>query len=390
MDIIHLDMDAFYASVEVLDNPALLGQAVVVGGGFSRGVVSAASYEARRFGVHSAMPMALARQRCPQAVFLPVRMDRYREVSARIHAIFHRFTPLVEALSLDEAFLDVTDSRALFGPPATIAARIKEAVRQETRLTCSAGVASAKLVAKIASDLDKPDGLTVVARGHEREFLSPLAIERLWGVGKQTRESLRLMGVKTIGDLSRLPEKVLCDKFGKAGRHLHQAALGIDPRPVVPERPVQSVGHEETFGVDLTDPDAIRRELLALAVRVARRLRRYQLHGRTVTVKVKYHDFVQRSRSITLDHATDDTRTLYRAALGLLHKTEAGTRPVRLLGLTVDNLRSGSSPRQQPLFCQPEHLAPQPELNRAMDAIAAKYGSHAVVPATLLEDAQGE
>ncbi|MDH5297452.1 MAG: DNA polymerase IV, partial [Desulfobulbaceae bacterium] len=323
MDIIHLDMDAFYASVEVLDNPALRGRPVIVGGGFERGVVSAASYEARKFGVHSAMAMALARRRCPDGIFLPVRMARYCEISQTIHAIFHRFTPLVEPLSLDEAFLDVTGSTALFGTPPEIARRIKELVREETGLTVSAGVASCKLVAKIASDLEKPDGLTVVPPGSEQQFLAGLTIERLWGVGKCTCKELQMMGVRTMGDLTRLPEKLLTAKFGRHGPLLHQAALGIDHRRVEPFRPAQSVGNEETFSVDLISPAVIRQELLALAVKVGRRLRGDGLQGRTVTVKIKYHDFAQITRSATLAETTDDHRTIHQACCRLLEKSEA-------------------------------------------------------------------
>jgi len=375
MDIIHLDMDAFFASVEVLDNPHLKGRPVIVGGSAERGVVSAASYEARRFGVHSALPMALARKRCPQGVFLPVRMARYQELSAAILAIFFRFTPLVEPLSLDEAFLDVSGCRALFGPPEAIARRLKELIHLETGLTCSAGVASSKLVAKIASDLEKPDGLTVVPPGMEREFLAPLAIERLWGVGKSTRKTLRMMGVKNIGDLNRLPESILTGKFGKPGRGMHRAALGIDHRPVVTERPVQSVGNEETFATDLTDPAAIRRELLTLATRVGRRLRRAGLRGRTITLKIKYHDFAQISRSTTLAEASADDQLLYRTCWQLLQTSERAGSPIRLLGITAANLVASSSGRQLKLFPLPGNTTKKNDaLHAAMDKIRDKFG----------------
>jgi DNA polymerase IV len=384
--IIHLDMDAFYASVEILDQPELRGRPVIVGGNSNRGVVSAASYEARKFGVHSALPMVTARRLCPGGVFLPVRMARYREISARIMAVFHHFTPLVEPLSLDEAFLDVTDSQALFGPGEEIAASIKKLVRRETGLTVSAGLASSKLVAKIASDLQKPDGLTLVPPGGEKEFLAGLAIERLWGVGGKTRESLRLMGVSTIGDLSRLSLPILEGRFGRHGLHLYQSARGIDDREVTPGREVKSVGHEETFANDLLRGRDLERELLALAVKVGRRLRRYGMQGRTVTLKVKYHDFTQVTRSLTLPAATDDEREIFHRTRSLLDKTEAARRPVRLLGVSLANLTSDKAARQLNLFAAVGGHPRRNGLHQALDAINAKYGNHSILPATLIKD----
>lgn len=382
MDIIHLDMDAFFASVETLDKPELLGKPVIVGGSMERGVVSAASYEARRSGVHSAMPMAVARRCCPEGVFLPVRMERYREISSLIQDIFHRFTPLVEPLSLDEAFLDVTASTILFGSPVAIAERLKQLIKEETGLTASAGVATSKLVAKIASDLEKPDGLTVVAPGSENRFLAGLAIERLWGVGKNTRKSLRLLGVKTIGDLTRLPPELLEKKFGKNGTRMQQAAMGIDPRPVVTNRSIQSIGHEETFAVDLTEQNKLNRELLAMAVKVGRRLRDHGLRGRTITIKVKYYDFKQITRSVTLAETTDDQHAIYRTGSTLLGKTDTGGKPVRLLGITVSNLSPGQAARQQLLFA--EDNGQRSRLNQAIDHITDKFDHNAIGPGTLL------
>jgi DNA polymerase IV len=385
--IIHLDMDAFYASVEVLDQPELLGKPVIVGGNSARGVVSAASYEARRFGVHSAMPIVTARRLCPEGFFLPVRMSRYREISERIMFIFEQFTPLVEPLSLDEAFLDVTGSGPLFGAASKIALTIKELVRKETGLTVSAGVASSKLVAKIASDLEKPDGLTIVPPGGEKEFLGRLAIDKLWGVGRMTRETLRLMGVNTIGDITRLPLPMLESRFGRHGLHLYQAARGIDEREVTPEREMKSVGHEETFETDLRDTRILERELLALAVRVGRRLRRYGMQGRTVTLKVKYFDFKQVTRSLTLAAATDDEKEIFQQARQLLVKTEAGHRPVRLLGVSLANFASGREARQMDLFGGSSQAITRREgLHRAVDAISSKYGSSSILPATLIPD----
>ena len=256
--IIHLDMDAFYAAVEVLDNPTLRGKPVIVGGGKERGVVSSASYEARKFGVHSAQPIATAMRLCRHGIFLPVRMRRYKEVSQRIFEIFHRFSPLVEPLSLDEAFVDITGSIRLFGPPEEIASKIKQQVVTETGLKVSAGVAPSKFVAKIASDIQKPDGFTIVPQRKIKDFLNPLPIDKLWGVGKATRETLSHLGVKTIGDLGRLPSELLVRRLGKQGIHLHLLAQGIDDREVETERGVKSVGHEETYAADIRDMAVVR------------------------------------------------------------------------------------------------------------------------------------
>jgi DNA polymerase-4 len=383
--IIHLDMDAFYAAVEVLDDPSLQGRPVIVGGPKARGVVSSASYEARRFGVHSAQPMATAMRLCPQGVFLPVRMARYREVSHRIFEIFRRFTPLVEPLSIDEAFLDVTGSVGLFGPPAEIARKIKEAVRVETGLTVSAGVAPCKFVAKIASDLRKPDGLTVVPEGEVKEFLAPLPIERLWGVGRVTREALALIGVRTIGDLSRIPLEMLEAKFGRQGIQLHLLSQGIDDRDVETEREPKSIGSEETFQQDLLETSFMLREILSMSMRVSRRLRREGLVGRTVTLKVKYKDFAQATRSLTLPHPTDDGREVFGACRSLLMRTQAGTRPVRLLGVSVSQLRSREQKGQLSLFEKGRDEERRRRLSEAVDRILDKFGEDGIVPGTLLE-----
>jgi DNA polymerase-4 len=385
--IIHVDMDAFYASVEILDNPELKGRPVVVGGISDRSVVSAASYEARRYGIHSAMSIVKARNLCPGAVFLPVRMNRYREVSRQIMDIFHRFTPLVEPISLDEAFLDVTGSSALFGRAPVIAAAIKSLITAETGLTASAGVATSKLVAKIASDLDKPDGLTVVEAGREREFLAGLPIGKLWGVGNRTLATLELLNVETIGDLAALTPGYLGSRFGKHGLHMHRSACGIDDRPVVPVREAKSVGHEETFAEDLVDQAVLRRELLELATRVGERLRRHECSGQTITLKIKYYDFTVSSRSVTLPEATSNSREIYRKALELLGKTEAGKKPVRLAGISVSQLgTSGSGSRQQDLFGRSRQRQKDSSLNEAVDLINRKFGSGTINPATLLDN----
>jgi DNA polymerase-4 len=382
--IIHLDMDAFYAAVEVLDDPELKGKPVIVGGSKERGVVSSASYEARKFGVHSAQPIATAARLCPQGVFLPVRMWRYQEISQQIFQIFQRFSPLVEPLSLDEAFLDVTGSTRLFGTPEEIATKIKEQVVEETGLTVSAGVAPSKFVAKIASDMQKPDGLTIVPEGKVEEFLEPLPIEKLWGVGKATRKILAHLGVRTIGDLGLLSSKLLVRKLGKQGLHLYLLAKGVDEREVEPEREVKSVGHEDTYPIDISDVEEARKQLLSLATRVAKRLRGYGLVGKTVTLKVKYYDFVQITRSITLGEPTDDNRKIFQTCCDLLEKTEVGRRPVRLLGISLSQLSDSDETKQLALFAVEEPDRSR-RLNKALDTISEKFGDKAIVPGTLLE-----
>lgn len=382
--IIHLDMDAFYASVETLDNPSLKGKPVIVGGPKQRGVVSAASYEAREFGIHSAQPMATALALCPQGVFLPVRMARYKEVSDQIFEIFLRYTPLVEPLSLDEAFLDVTASIKLFGQAEEIAKQIKQSVRQEIGLTVSAGVAPSKLVAKIGSDLNKPDGLTVVPEGSVRQFLDPLPIERLWGVGKVTQKDLTLLNVKTIGDLSRLPKDLLQRRFGQQGLNLFFLSKGIDDRVVHPERKAKSIGREETFEEDILNKEKARREILNLSRRVTKRLRRHGVGGKTITLKVTYQDFSRITRSETLPSTTDDSRKVYQVCLDLLEKTEVGKKPIRLLGIYLSQLAKPGE-GQLFLFDRNTETYKMNQLNRALDTIQDKYGDQAILPGTLLD-----
>jgi len=382
--IIHLDMDAFYASVEQADNPDLKGKPVIVGGSSMRGVVSAASYEAREYEIHSAMPIAQAMKLCPHGVFLPVRMQRYKEISSRVFAIFEKYTPLVEPLSLDEAFLDVTGSGRLFGTAEEIARQIRREVFAETGLTVSAGVAASKLVAKIASDINKPDGLTIVPAGKEAEFLAPLPIKRLWGAGRKTQEALGMLGVKTIGDIAGLSLELLEQKFGKHGISLHRAAHGQDERDVETEHETKSVGHEYTFDNDLLELQTIRRELLELAVMVAKRLRRYKFGGRTITLKVKYFDFRQITRSVTITAPTADGKRIYEEVLQLLKKTDAGKNPIRLLGISVSGLTINRSAQQQSLFQQMPAGRKRDEINKALDRIQEKYGVTAILPGRLL------
>jgi DNA polymerase-4 len=383
--IIHLDMDAFYASVEQLDNPELKGKPVIVGGSSMRGVVSAASYEARKYKIHSAMPIAQALRLCPHGIFLPVRMKRYKEISNKIFSIFQQYTPLVEPLSLDEAFLDVTSSGKLFGTAENIATQIRKQVFEEIGLTISAGVATSKLIAKIASDIKKPDGLTIVPAGSEAEFLAPLPIKRLWGVGKKTQKTLALLGVHTIGDIAGLSLKLLEQKFGKHGRSLYYAASGLDERDVETEHETKSVGHEFTFDTDLAENETIRRELLKLSVMVAKRLRLHQLQGRTITLKVKYHDFRQITRSSTIKEHIADSKRIYEEVLQLLKKTAAEKEPIRLLGISVSGLKLENESNQQLLFPEMQTGRKREEINKALDTIQEKFGSTAILPGRLLE-----
>jgi DNA polymerase-4 len=386
--ILHLDLDAFYASVEQLDDPSLRGRPVIVGGPSRRGVVCAASYEARRFGVRSAMPTARARRLCPDGVFLPPRFERYGELSDRVFGIYRRYTPLVEPLSLDEAFLDVTASRALHGAGRDIAVAIKRAVRGECGLAVSAGIAEVKLAAKIATDLGKPDGLVEVPAGGVAAFLAPLPASRLWGVGRVTEEALRKIGVATVGDLARTPDAALAGAVGAThAKDLRALARGEDPREVVPDEAAKSIGAEDTFGEDLAGAAALERELLAQAERVGRRLRAAGLAGRVVTLKVKYADFSLVTRRVTLERPTDDGRAIYCAARALLERVDLA-RPVRLTGISVSGFAGEAERGQLDLFGEPRPAGAAEDgrrsaLNAALDRLADRFGDRAVVPADL-------
>jgi DNA polymerase-4 len=384
--ILHLDLDAFYASVEQLDHPELRGRPVIVAGPSRRGVVCAASYEARRFGVRSAMPTARAERLCPDGVFLPPRFTRYHELSDRVFGIFRSVTPLVEPLSLDEAFLDVTASAALHGDGAAIARDLKRRVREETGLTVSAGVAEVKLAAKIASDLGKPDGLVIVPQGGVAEFLAPLPVGRLWGVGKVTEAALRELHCATIGDLARAPAALVSSRLGRHGGELQALARGEDPREVIADEEARSVGAEETFEVDVVGADGLLARVLAQSERVGARLREHGLAGRTVTLKVKYADFRQVTRRTTLAAPTSDGKVIYEAARAQLARVELDV-PVRLSGVTVSGFAAPAPPRQLGLFEAPAAADPRREaLNAAVDDLARRFGKGAVRPATLAGD----
>jgi DNA polymerase IV len=351
--ILHCDMDCFYAAVHVRDDPGLAGLPVVVGGDpAGRGVVAAASYEARRFGIRSAMPASRARRLCPRAVFLRPDFRRYQRESQAIFAIYREHTPLVQPASLDEAYLDVTDSLGEWGSATAVAREIRRRVRDERGLTVSIGVGPNRLVAKIASDFRKPDGLTVVPPARVDTFLAPLPVRRLHGVGPATEAALATLGVHTVADLRRLERRDLEARFGKHGDMLWHFARGIDERPVRVDRERKSLGTEQTYGADLADLGEMARELERMAAEVASGLERRGLLARTVTVKVRYGDFTTLTRGRTLEIPTQEAGVLALNARALLHRTEAGSRPVRLLGVTASNLLEGS-PRQLPLFGEP-------------------------------------
>lgn len=376
--ILHIDMDAFYASVEERENPRLVGKPVIVGGTpEGRGVVAAANYAARKFGVHSAMPAVTAHRLCPHGVFLPCRMDFYASISRQIREIFERFTPLVEPLSLDEAFLDVTGSEGLFGPSAEIGQQIKRVIRSELRLVASVGVAPNKFLAKIASDLEKPDGFVVVEPDRIQEFLDPLPVERLWGVGKVAAAALHKMGLRTIGQLRQWPVDLLNEKFGASGEHLWQLAHGMDDRHVVPDREAKSISHETTFAADISDGEVLRAWLLELTEQVARRLRRHQIRGRTVQLKLRFSDFSTITRAQTLPEATHVTQEIWQAAAELLDSAlRQANQPIRLLGLGVSGFEEAGE-RQRSLFSEVQHEK-QRTLDEVADRIKDQHGSNAL------------
>ncbi|HTI50890.1 MAG TPA: DNA polymerase IV [Planctomycetaceae bacterium] len=388
--ILHVDMDAFYASVEERDRPELVGHPVIVGGTpQGRGVVAAANYVVRQFGVHSAMPTSTALRLCPRAIVLPPRIGYYAEVSEQIREILFRFTPLIEPLSLDEAFVDVTGSETLFGPSAEIGRKIKAEIRDSLRLVASVGVAPNKFLAKIASDLQKPDGFVVVDPAGVQAFLDPLPVGRLWGVGRVTGQVMEQLGVRTIGQVRTLSLEILHRHFGQSGDHLWELAHGIDHRPVVPDREAKSISHETTFPVDLVDRDVLRGWLMDLTEQVGWRLRRHELRGRTVEIKVRFADFRTIMRSKTLAEPTDITSEIWRAAAGLLDACLSSGRPrIRLLGVGVSGFRRDAE-IQKSLFADEarEKLA---ELDQVADRIRQRFGKSALHRGSGLADDEAQ
>lgn len=390
--ILHVDMDAFYASVEIRDNPSLDGLPVCVGGpASSRGVISAASYEARKFGVHSAMPTAQARRLCPDLVLLPPDFDKYTSVSSDIMGIFNRYTPLVEPLSLDEAFLDVEGSKRLFGSAIEIGHLIRGDILRETALVASVGIAPTKFLAKLASDLDKPDGFRVIEAHEIRTILDPLPVSKIFGVGPRTASRLEALGVKVISDLAGLERADVAKRFGASGLWIHDLARGIDPRRVSPRREEKSHGLERTFAEDITDREELRTFLLSFCEEVAFVLRDRGLRGRTITLKARYSDFRTLTRTRTLDFPTNLGPRIYAVAAELLAKIDAG--PLRLLGISVSKLEDVRQPIQSGLFDAAETsgrsqwLESNKRLKDAtlsLDKLRRRYGRGTVIPASLL------
>lgn len=392
--ILHVDMDAFYASIEIRDNPALAGQPVCVGGTpEGRGVIAAASYEARRYGVRSAMPTIEALRLCPQLVLLPPDFERYTAASREIMAVFTSFTPLVEPLSLDEAFLDVSGCERLFGDAQVIGRAIKQEILRRTGLIASVGVAPSKFLAKLASDLSKPDGFRVIEAHEVREILDPLPVSKIYGVGPRTALRLESMGVSTIGDLARRSREEVARAFGATGVWIHDLAHGIDPRRVTPRREEKSHGMERTFPEDLSDREELRRFLLEFCEEVAFGLRDKGLRGRTVTLKIRYANFTTLTRTRTLDNPTNLGPRIYSTARELLEKTPPGS--VRLIGVQVSSLTDVRAPIQERLFGDFEltDSGPVPRHDRSerlervtegLDKLRRKYGEKTVVPASLL------
>jgi len=379
--ILHVDMDAFFASVELLDHPELVGRPVIVGHRSARSIVTAATYEARKFGVNSALPMAIALRRCPDAIVLEPHFDRYQHFSSMVMEIFDEVTPLVERLGIDEAFLDVAGARTVFGSPLRVAELIRSRVRAETGLVCSVGAASTKFVAKLASGLSKPDGLLVVPADETVELLHPLPISKLWGVGGKTEEALRGRGLHTIGDVARASRETLVRAVGEAGAdRLHDLSWGIDPRRVHTRAEEKSVGHEMTFETDITDPSVIRTELLRMSNMVAVRLRKAGLVGRTVVLKLRFGDFTTITRSKTIGEPTDLGRRIYEEVREVYEALGKQDAPIRLVGVRAEQLQETAT-TQFGLWDESEGWR---EAEDVMDAASAKFGRGAVKPARLL------
>jgi DNA polymerase IV len=382
--VLHADMDAFFASVELRSRPELIGKPLVVGGNGSRAVVLAATYEARAFGVHSAMPMGRARRLCESLIVIEPERGRYEEASRGVMEVFRSITPLVEPLSLDEAFLDVAGAGRRLGSPRQIAELLRARVADEQGLPCSVGVASTKFVAKLASSRAKPDGLLVVPAKEVVQFLHPLPIGALWGVGERTEEVLTRLGMHHIGDIAATAESTLIAALGKAaGSHLHALAWGRDERSVTPDEPERSIGAEETFARDVADQTVIRRELLRLSERCATRLRATEQVGRTVSIKVRFADFTTITRSRTLREPTDVTRVVYDTACGLFDAIDGKGALIRLVGVRAEGLSGASgAPHQLALSGEDEVWR---AAEQAVDAAAARFGSGAIRPAALVE-----
>lgn len=381
--IVHVDMDAFFAAIEQRDNPRLRGRPVIIGAdpkkGKGRGVASTCSYEARKFGIHSGMPISVAYRKCSGAIFLPVNGAKYKKVSRKIYSIFYDFTPEVEPVSIDEAFMDITGSHHLFGPPHKTCLLIKERIKKETGLTASVGLAPTKTAAKIASDLKKPDGFVGVTQKGLLDFLRPLDISRMWGLGKKTEEVFRTAGINTIGDIAKMDIKELVDLFGKNGAHFWYLANGIDERPVETEDEAKSVGNEVTFEKDTADEGEIEGALMRLSEKVSGRLRREGLKGRTVTLKIRLQGFKTYTRAVTMRTPNNFADVLYKEIKVLYNKFERGGKKVRLVGVTVSRLASAGI--QDTLFNESADKKRE-DIHEAVDKIKKRFGSKFIHRAT--------
>ena len=381
--VLHVDMDAFYASATLLSHPDLVGTPVIIGGG-NRGVVLSATYEARRFGVTSAMPMARARRLCPQATVLPPDHALYSAISAAVMETFRSVTPVIEPLSLDEAFLDVSGAVRLLGSPAVIGQHVRDTVHDEQGITCSVGVAPTKFVAKLASGLAKPDGMVVVPRDEVVPFVQQLPVGALWGVGERTEEALVRLGLRTVADIAHTPLATLVRGLGDAtGHHLHELAWGRDPRPVEREQREKSIGSDQTFDYDIDDATEIHRRLLALSERTAARMRAAGMTGRTVTLRVRFSDFTTITRSRTLREPTDSGRAIHEAAVGLFDALGLQRARIRLVGVRLEKLVEASQAPIQGVIGEREHG--WREADKAVDRARSRFGSGSVRPASLIE-----
>jgi len=378
--ILHVDMDAFFASVEIRERPELAGAPVLVGGDGPRGVIAAASYEARRYGCRSAQPTAIARRHCPKAVILPPRLSLYKSISRQVFAVLDRFSPLVEGLSIDEAFLDMSGARRLFGDPRAAAQAIVEAVYKETQLSCSVGAANCKLVAKIASAFEKPRGITIVPPGDERAFLDPLPVGVLWGVGPKAQERLQDRGIATIGDLARAGATSLQSWFGHHGAHLHRLAQAIDPREVLAHRPAKSVSHEDTYTEDIEGESRIHCELLRQATRVADRLVAADLRARRIQLKIRDQDFRTETRQLTLGRASAEAKVIFEAVRKLLQSVEIEGRRFRLTGVGVGDFDTGAEQLDLLAGASNGRPARGEALQAVMSAVRGRYGHQALYP----------
>ncbi len=383
--ILHIDMDAFYASVEQLDNPDLQGKCVIVGGDSRRGVVSAAGYEARRHGVRSAMPVFKAKQKCPHGIFVPPRMARYKEISIIIMSLLREFTPLVEPVSIDEAYMDISGCERLFGGPDKIGLKIKEQIKKTVHLSCSVGIAPNKFLAKIASDMHKPDGLTIVTPDDAMAFVESLPIRKVPGVGKNAHTQLMQIGIQTLGDVKNYPQQILIKRLGKFGRRLLELAFCQDESPVTPDSQPKSISRELTLAANTNDRKLLSRYCLNHAERIAKDLRRHEVCAKTVSIKIKHADFKQATRSVTLAIPTQSTKTIYAEAVKLLDAYRLKTK-IRLIGVGTSGLVPAGTPRQASLFENPATDGINWEqVDKAVDSIHQRFGRDAIKRASLTD-----